>query len=111
MLSCDKCKQTLFSAHEEKYHECSKFEIYEPSEGDTYEQYGSSASDVAEIIAFNRNNDEPVLNQDVFDFPIRIKDDQGIVKWFNVYAEPEITYSPSEVESPSEEKLNEFYGE
>lgn len=105
---CKKCGKYLYNDFDIKHHTCKKFFIYNPYEGSVYERYGVNAYDVVEQFSMEYNQDDPVLNEDIFEMPISVTDNEGVEKWFNVYAEPEINYYPKEVEPPSQEDLEKL---
>ncbi len=100
MKKCERCGDYYFEALFSGTHSCRKFTVWEPAEGDTYEKWGCDAEDIAGKIAEQRNCDEPIFDENIFEIPIRITDDDGVEKWFNTTAEPDIHYSTSEVEAP-----------
>lgn len=105
MLKREKCDKYLVTQFDIKYHDCKKFIVYDPHEDSTVEKYGVNADYVIEKIAIDRNSDDPILNDNIFELPIKITDIAGVEKWFNVYAEPEINYYPKEVAEPSSKEL------
>jgi len=108
MLKCDKCDKYLVTQFDIKHHNCKKFIIYDPYEDCSFEKYGINDEYVIEKIAIDRNSDDPILNDNIFELPIKITDVTGVEKWFNVYAEHEINYYPKEVEAPSKEELDKL---
>ncbi len=94
---CHKCNRFMFK---DKDCNCKKFLIYYPEYygDDKEEKYGTDFVSVMEQLAIDHNLDHDAINADVFEVPVQIEDENGIIKFFNVYAEPEINYYPKEVE-------------
>ena len=106
-MRCDKCNSFMFHSG----HQCFTFSVYDPCEDDTFVRHGFDAEEVAQKFAEDRNNAEPVLNENVFRLPIKITDSEGKFSWYNVYAEPQIEYSVSECSEPTKEEMVIYKGE
>jgi len=95
---CKKCGELLFG---NKPCNCKKFKVYYPErygfEPETV--YGFSHVGVAEKLAEKINCDDPVFDEDVFDYPVEITNRDGEMKKFQCTAYVDIVYSTKEVES------------
>lgn len=96
MKDCPKCGGWIF---DDKPCGCRKFEVFYP------EQYGDewkvvrdfSMEGVAEKIAEQINSDDPLFDEDIFETPIIVKDENGVEKSFNATATVDIHYSIKEI--------------
>jgi hypothetical protein len=95
MKKCDKCNFKHFD-----YEKCMKsFYFKHPYWGEDWELIGAyNHKDAAVKLAEKINQDEPTVNDFVFkNIPIA-NFDKTDIKYFNVYAEPEIYYNVKQVE-------------
>lgn len=90
---CDKCGDFV----DVDNHTCYPFEI-EESNGDKYTAYGRSFNNAVEVLAKKRNESDTVVNENVFDGPLKVTDLHGVTKLMNCYAEATIDYYVSEVD-------------
>jgi len=95
---CEKCGEFTFNG---KKCNCKPFKVYYPEYygEDPETVYGFSHVGVAEKLAEKINCDDPVFNEDIFDYPVEITDGKGERKSFQCTAEVDINYDATEVES------------
>ena len=95
---CKKCGEYTFNG---KKCNCKPFKVYYPEYygEDPETVYGFSHVGVAEKLAEKINCDDPVFNEDIFDYPVEITDGKGERKSFQCTAEVDINYDATEVES------------
>lgn len=92
---CERCHKSGFlPCH------CKPFSVYYPEYyGEEKETvYGVTFEDVVESIAEKINEDEPVFEENLFETPIEITDEDGETKRFNCTASISIDYNAEEIE-------------
>jgi len=94
---CKKCDSILWTSNDELFHKCHKFLVYDENEDDEYELFGTDMKSVIEKLAKEHNSDDPIVGSDLYKIPLKITDEIGNSKWFNVYPEPSIMYHVNEV--------------
>lgn len=88
---CPRCYKCMT-----KFHTCEKFTITDGGDGTV--MWGKDFKDVVERYAEEWNEyDRPVYDGEVFDTPITVTDEDGIVKRFNCIAETELHYYAKEL--------------
>ena len=95
---CTRCKELLFS---DRPCTCRPFKVYYPGYygEDLQTIYGFSHIGVAEKLAENLNCDDPVLDEDIFEYPVEITSENGEMKKFQCSAYVDIVYSAKEIKS------------
>jgi len=94
---CKNCKSLLLNKEPCK---CKPFKVYYP---DYYADvpkivYGFSHGGIAEILAEKLNCDDPVFDEDIFECPVEITDENGEMKKYQCSAYVDIVYSATEIQ-------------
>ncbi len=102
---CPRCHDLNFDG---KPCTCRAFTYYE-YEGDDNPStvYGKSFTDIVESMAEDYNSGDPVFDEDIFEEPIVLVDDQGVRKKFNCWAEVSIDYTAEEIEDEETDETEE----
>jgi (2Fe-2S) ferredoxin len=92
---CDKCHEYSFLPCG-----CKPFLVYYPEfYGEEKETvFGHTFEEVVERLAEKLNEDEPVFEENIFETPVEITDEDGETKRFNCTASISIDYNAEEVE-------------
>jgi len=95
---CERCKELLFS---DRPCNCRPFKVYYPEYYgyDPQTVYGFSYIGVAEKVAEKLNCGDPVFDEDIFEYPVEITDENGEMKKFQCSAYVDIVYSTKEIKS------------
>jgi len=98
-MSTERCIHCGNILHDIYKCNCEPYKVYDPEyygeEEETF--YGSSEEEIIEKIAEDRNNEEPVFDENLFEAPVRITNPKGEIKFFNCHAIFDITYYAEEV--------------
>lgn len=91
---CEKCHQYDWLSG----HRCKPFKVYYPEYyGDEWETvYGRDAEHVVKIIAELLNQDDPVFDENIFESPIIVKDEEGKEISYKCHACLSVDYYPEE---------------
>jgi len=95
---CKKCGELLFG---NKPCSCKKFKVYYPEYygEDPKTIYGFSYIGVAEKLAEKINCEDFVCDEDIFEYPIEITDENGKMEKYQCTAWIDTVYSATEIES------------
>ena len=88
---CPKCGEYMFS----NCHTCSPYTIEYYDEATVV--YGNSFENAVEKFAKEYNEDDPVVDDAIFEESLIVTDENGVSKKFNCYAEPVLEYSVEEI--------------
>ena len=95
----EQCKLCGRFLNDENKCNCKPFKVYDPEYYGEEEKtfYGNSEEEIIEKIAEDRNEEEPVFDENLFEAPVRITNPKGEIKFFNCHAIFDITYYAEEV--------------
>lgn len=98
MDRCSRCGEYIFRSTERC--NCRPFRVYYPEYFGEDEEtiYAVDAESTAEKLAERLNEDEPVFEEDLFEKPVRVTDEDGEVMYFNCHASISIDYFAEEVD-------------